>query len=606
MKRITNIITLVGMLAALALSAAVPIRWTVETSRVQPAQFESFKGESITLEASMQSYGKPLAIEGEPHLYWQTNGMGSAWWTAPAAVSSNVLSATWTPEMDVGANAYTCFLGVTGSIYRAAFQLRVRHAPGDIPNALPLPTPTIDFAKIEVLNAPYYTQGETDAQIDSSAADTLAAAKAYTDAHAGGVDTNTVIAIANEAARTNAAIIVRSIVTQSDEWVRPGLWGLGYRVTPTSWRGIETNAFVSGLRLMAHVESVASYSTEADIFPTLLDETSMELPDIVAWGAPDGGTVSPTGHFVAPGSGVYHVTAKDDTGVMRSVQVPITTDRDAVRTRDDLYVGDASNSVRKAINDQAAAILASAEFVSSNSYNGVGYSIYNTFRPLLVANNRVGYDDQFAISPHVLVTAAHWNWTTLGPITFTDAQGNSATVNRIRRENLKPWALANGFTEAEVAACQDIGDISLVVCDDSAAVPDGCIPFLVSDEQWQKMVGNDGEGVTAWAATQANGGYALPLVLKGWAGKEWNNFSYAPFATGLSREDIRNRSIEMGNLYPMHGGDSGHPIFALYGDKMIALSECHWATGGPYFPAAFKILKAYVESVGDQVKTIEE
>ena len=140
---------------ALALPAAVPIRWTVETSRVQPAQFEAFKGESIALEAALQSDGKPLEIEGEPHLYWQTNGMGAAWWTAPAAVSSNVLSATWTPAMDVGANAYTCFIGVTGSIYRAAFQLRIRHAPGEFPNELPLPVPVIDFDRVTVLHPPW-------------------------------------------------------------------------------------------------------------------------------------------------------------------------------------------------------------------------------------------------------------------------------------------------------------------------------------------------------------------------------------------------------------------------------------------------------------------
>lgn len=232
MKRITNIITLVGMLSALALSAAVPIRWTVETSRVQPAQFESFKGESITLEAAMQSYGKPLAIEGEPHLYWQTNGMGAAWWTAPAAVSSNVLSATWTPEMDCGATAYTCFLGVTGSIYRAAFQLRVRHAPGDIPNELPLPTPTIDFDRVTVLHPPW-PGIETVPPIVSNVV-----TKSYVESLGitGSIDTNAVTDIANAAISTNATVSNKADRTELDHYIRDGGYAhsINFYVSPTA------------------------------------------------------------------------------------------------------------------------------------------------------------------------------------------------------------------------------------------------------------------------------------------------------------------------------------------------------------------------------------
>ena len=37
--------------AALAANAAVPVRWTVETSRVQPAAFEAYQGETLTFDA---------------------------------------------------------------------------------------------------------------------------------------------------------------------------------------------------------------------------------------------------------------------------------------------------------------------------------------------------------------------------------------------------------------------------------------------------------------------------------------------------------------------------------------------------------------------------
>ena len=149
------IITSSLLLLTSSLTAGVPLRWTVETSRAQPATFDEFAGATYDLEATLQSYGKPLEVVGEPHLYWQTNGMGSAYWTAPATVSGHVLRATWTPACDVGARAYNCFIGITGTVYNAAFQFRLRPSPGAVPNVLPLPAPVIDFSQVTVLNPPW-------------------------------------------------------------------------------------------------------------------------------------------------------------------------------------------------------------------------------------------------------------------------------------------------------------------------------------------------------------------------------------------------------------------------------------------------------------------
>ncbi len=164
-----------------SLSAAVPLTWTVETSRATPAQFEAYRGETLTLEATLQSNGKPLELSGIAALYWQTNGMGSAYWEATAAVNSNRLSAVWTPEMDVGARVYNCFLGQPGKIYRAAFQLRLRPSPGATPNVLPLPTPVIDFATVEVLHPPYYTKADADGLLEDKADKTNTYTKAEVD-----------------------------------------------------------------------------------------------------------------------------------------------------------------------------------------------------------------------------------------------------------------------------------------------------------------------------------------------------------------------------------------------------------------------------------------
>ena len=124
----------------------VPLRWTVETSRAQVAQFEAYRGETLLLEAEMRSYGKPFSEVLQPDLYWQTNGMGNAWWKAPATFEGNVCRAFWTPTNDCGAAAYNCFIGGPDATYRAAFRLRMLPSPGYTPNHLKLPTVTYDAA----------------------------------------------------------------------------------------------------------------------------------------------------------------------------------------------------------------------------------------------------------------------------------------------------------------------------------------------------------------------------------------------------------------------------------------------------------------------------
>ena len=180
------------------LSAAVPLKWTVETSRATPAQFEAYQGETLALEASLTSYGKPIEAPSNYSLFWQTNGMGSTYWEKKVVVGSrtgevvvgsrsrteelknstvglglptttnpglglptttNVMFATWSPTNDVGAKVYNCFIGQPGTIYHAAFQLRLRPSPGATPNELPLPQKVIDFAKVTVLNPPWGAGG---------------------------------------------------------------------------------------------------------------------------------------------------------------------------------------------------------------------------------------------------------------------------------------------------------------------------------------------------------------------------------------------------------------------------------------------------------------
>ena len=150
-----------------AIPAAVPLRWTVETNRIQPAQFEAYHGEALEFEATFNSLGKPLALDSHTAtLYYQTNGMDQAWWSVPGAVSGNVARAVFTPAMDPAAKQITVFLGVSAGPsnqnYRANASVRFRNSPGAAPGWIEPPVVKLDFSTIETLNAPWFTKDESN------------------------------------------------------------------------------------------------------------------------------------------------------------------------------------------------------------------------------------------------------------------------------------------------------------------------------------------------------------------------------------------------------------------------------------------------------------
>ncbi len=60
-NRIYTILT--AALTTVCAHAAVPLKWTVETSRVQPVTFEAYHGEELSLEATL------------PFVRWQRHGL---------------------------------------------------------------------------------------------------------------------------------------------------------------------------------------------------------------------------------------------------------------------------------------------------------------------------------------------------------------------------------------------------------------------------------------------------------------------------------------------------------------------------------------------------
>ena len=150
---------LLMIIAPLSL-AAVPLKWNVETSRINEMRFDAYHGETLDFEASFNTLGKPLDLSlSSATLYYQTNGMDQAWWSAPGTITGNTARATFTPAMDPGAKQIYAFLAISGSEsnqnYRAAARIFFKNSPGAFPNQIEPPTVRLDFNALEIANPPW-------------------------------------------------------------------------------------------------------------------------------------------------------------------------------------------------------------------------------------------------------------------------------------------------------------------------------------------------------------------------------------------------------------------------------------------------------------------
>lgn len=172
-------ILLFGLLAA-ATHAAVPVAWT-NSPGMPPYPIKPVPhGVPVDFRVTLRGYSSPPAAPGaDVRLWFQTNGMGSAWWSAPATLEGDVITATFGAEQDTGADRVALFFGAPSNVFASAI-LRLTHSPGFAPNVRPPPVARLDFSALEVLNAPYYTQAETDARIDETTNLVHAAAAAAT------------------------------------------------------------------------------------------------------------------------------------------------------------------------------------------------------------------------------------------------------------------------------------------------------------------------------------------------------------------------------------------------------------------------------------------
>ncbi|MBO4709471.1 MAG: hypothetical protein J5727_06820, partial [Kiritimatiellae bacterium] len=153
MNKLSISTTLAAALHSLCiLAATVPVEWTETPRDRSPRQFTARHGETLRIRCTLAGFDG--AIEGEPRLYFQTNGMGRLWWNVPASASSNRIEAVFGAAQDMGADRVNICLGSPSNAYASAV-LRLLPSPGFTPAALSPPMQSLDFATITVLNAPW-------------------------------------------------------------------------------------------------------------------------------------------------------------------------------------------------------------------------------------------------------------------------------------------------------------------------------------------------------------------------------------------------------------------------------------------------------------------
>lgn len=341
------------------------------------------------------------------------------------------------------------------------------------------------------------------------------------------------------------------------------------------------------------------------------------------WGDADyliscpGATVS--GHEIDfPTRGTYIVTATDPTGGFVANQVSVSAPSTSVSARLD-YLSDGGYAA------QFNSRVASAVIAATNNgtlYHYVKGTVTNSYYKWqctrlwgcpAACTSAQGHYSKHAISPHVVASAAHYGWWPAAAMTFTSANGTSATVTPTNVVNAQSWALANGFTSEEVAAA-DIGDLVLMAVD--GEIPADCCPWFMSTDSW--AVACPGPfGILGWHGTQTDIGMGLPVLIKPdisfvGHGAKWQGARDFPFPSSawswLSASQLMPALLFAGvtpptMFAPTYSGDSGLPIYLEdAAGRQILIANHHTATTGTSYVRALGVIQAYAATLGDELK----
>jgi len=398
--------------------------------------------------------------------------------------------------------------------------------------------------------------------------------------------------------------VVVTNATPAYSWNRPNAWAIDVAIDAAEVAGsatIATSDTDAAGRVWTNVTYSTTYQMAAQCSPRLLDESSLDYPIISSWEAlPPGGNIDEDGHFTALTSGLYRVSATAADGVVKYADVALSAERTVVTSNETAYVDDAAQYLRHGCHTNALALLNAATVATTNVYGSTRYVVWNAYTPRLVptiAGAGAGTGDFrcFAVSAHILASASHHFPKRYTAETFTDG-ATTATLTKQVWHDLESWAVQNGFTATEAAA---VKDLSLITCTGDS-VPSACRPYFLTPEAFERRFGGDAKMLTGWLASQVSD-YAIPVVFTGGKFNAWGD------NRGATRRDIRQLVDEMEfATYPVHGGDSGLPIFLLDGSREIVVAHFSWAVGcAADYINGFKIIKAFVEAHGDTLKEVE-
>lgn len=614
-------------MATLTAIASVPLSWQVTPRNPAPVTFDRHHGETLDFHCTFAGWegrapSRPFADTADIRLWYQTNGMGAAWWSLPATVSSNVLSASFPPQADPGADRLALFFGSPSNAYASAV-LRLRPSPGFAPNVLPPPDATSWATELAALRSliDYSPSNSTlVATIAATEKDPTVPAWAKVETPPTNGIPESVAAAAHAASNyTDAAIAAFTPTPSGRSWNRPAEWSLGYApvfsVESLGLVSFTTNEY--GM-VFSNFTARTQSGLSARVYPVSLDGLAEATPLPVSLSIP-GGTVE--GAVVSvPSNGLYAVTGVNSRGEARRIPVPFSFG--SVRNVEtSAYIADEDGTARKAANDFSATALASMTDAGTAAYIGETnrFRVWRTIQPTFSWPG-VGNTTPFAVAPRVMATAAHYSegmvWT--GSLSLTNwVDGGSFTVTRGTPVKLAEWAATNGFTAADIAAAGDLSDIRMIPLT-SGEIPTNCCPWFASVEWMAAHYGNL-RGLCAWSITQGSWWHppgnamqwAIPVVLRGGSLTAANTWMSAG---GLKSGDIQPRAdiaaaigtYNVNGWYEIRGGDSGKPVWicdhTTGARRDIIVSHFHTVGSGPNYAAAMPLIRAYCIAHGTNIK----
>lgn len=187
--------------------------------------------------------------------------------------------------------------------------------------------------------------------------------------------------------------------------------------------------------------------------------------------------------------------------------------------------------------------------LGTNSYvwNGstYNYTVYDMPVAPKWAPIGAGNDNPWHITPNVVVCAAHWA-SSLKTGTWTGSGG--LTYNVSAWTNLRTWALANGYTEEQLAGMSDIGDIVVAVCGS------GSTSFTQSECPW--LIASDLVKTAFWnGSLKGTIGYHVPQKSLNSA----DSWSCTPSSIDIEGTTYLLRAVQDGTTLALQLADESTP-----------------------------------------------